>query len=66
LRLELYGLLLTGATPLYLHANVTGGSGGTATAGTAAPTGPGGKIAAPRLARYLATEAPSGSRTSRP
>ena len=47
LRLELHGLLLTGATPLYLHANVTGGSGGTATASTAAPTGPGGKIAAP-------------------
>jgi sulfide:quinone oxidoreductase len=66
LRLELHGLLLTGATPLYLHANVTGGSGGTATTSTAAPTGPGGKIAAPHLARYLATAAPSGSRTSRP
>ena len=66
LRLELHGLLLTGATPLYLHADVTGGSGGTATASTAAPTGPSGKIAAPHLARYLATAAPIGSRTSRP
>jgi sulfide:quinone oxidoreductase len=54
LRPELYGLLLTGGTPLYLHADVTGGSGDTATTSTAPLWWPGGKIAARHLGHYLA------------
>jgi sulfide:quinone oxidoreductase len=53
LRLQLDALLLTGGTPLYLHADVTSGSGGTATTSTAPPWGPGGKIAARYLGHYL-------------
>jgi hypothetical protein len=54
LRPELSGLLLTGGTPLYLHADVTGGSGDTATTSTAPLWWPGGKIAARHLGHYLA------------
>jgi sulfide:quinone oxidoreductase len=54
LRPELSGLLLTGGTPLYLHADVTGGRGDTATTSTAPLWWPGGKIAARHLGHYLA------------
>jgi sulfide:quinone oxidoreductase len=54
LRPGLSGLLLTGGTPLYIHADVTGGSGDTATTSRAPLWWPGGKIAARHLGHYLA------------
>jgi sulfide:quinone oxidoreductase len=65
LRPELYGLLLTGGTPLYLRADVTGGSGDTATTSTAPLWWPGGKIAARHLGHYLA-DAPAIDATRDP
>ena len=59
LRPALSGLLLTGGTPLYLHADVTGGSGDTATASTDPLWWPGGKIAARHLGHYLAHAQPT-------
>ena len=54
LRLHLHALLLTGSTPLYLHADVTGGRGDTATTSTEPLWWPGGKIDAHHLGHYLA------------
>ena len=54
LRLHLRALLLTGKTPLYLHADVTGGRGNTATTSTTPLWWPGGKIDAHHLGHYLA------------
>jgi sulfide:quinone oxidoreductase len=51
----LRGLLLTGEEPQYLTAHPTGGKGDTAEATTDPLWWPGGKIAAPMLASYLAT-----------
>jgi sulfide:quinone oxidoreductase len=59
LRLHLYGLLLTGTTPLYLHADLTGGRGQTAATSTAPLWWPGGKIAARHLGHYLAHAQPT-------
>ncbi len=53
LRPHLYGLLLTGKTPLYLHSDLTGGHGQTAATSTAPLWWPGGKIAARHLDHYL-------------
>ncbi len=50
----LRGLLLTGDTPQYLFADLTGGHGSTATASTEPLWWPGGKIAADHLGHYLA------------
>lgn len=54
LRPELHGQLLTGSTPLYLHADLTGGRGDTTTTSTTPLWSPGGKIAARYLGDYLA------------
>jgi sulfide:quinone oxidoreductase len=59
LRPHLYGLLVTGKTPLYLHADLTGGHGQTATTGTAPLWWPGGKIAARHLDNYLIQAQPT-------
>ena len=58
LRLHLHALLLTGSTPLYLQADVTGGRGDTATTSTAPLSWPGGKIDARHLGHYLAHAQP--------
>lgn len=54
LRPQLHAQLLTGSTPLYLHADVTGGRGDTTTTSTTPLWSPGGKIAARYLGDYLA------------
>ncbi len=59
LRPHLYGLLLTGKTPLYLHADPTGGRGQTAATSTAPLWWPGGKIAARHLGHYLTHAQPT-------
>ena len=54
LRPVLQGLLLTGDTPRYLFADLSGGHGSTAAASTEPLWWPGGKIAARHLGHYLA------------
>ena len=54
LRPVLQGLLLTGDTPRYLFADLSGGHGRTATTSTEPLWWPGGKIAARHLGHYLA------------
>ena len=61
----LRGLLLTGDTPQYLFADLTGGHGSTATTSTEPLWWPGGKIAAHHLGHYLA-HAPTIDETQDP